>query len=114
MYSILRDNWYVIVLPASYGSCCGGNILARGPSRERPIIHEGLTDHYRRTLDKPIPNLGNPSPHKTAKTRKGREKVIGWLKMLENHSAQLGRDDPVGSYDFTWILKELGLGDERR
>ena len=26
----------------------------------------------------------------------------------------LGRDDPVGSYDFTWIWKELGLGDERR
>ena len=23
-YSILSDNWYVIVLPASYGSCCGG------------------------------------------------------------------------------------------
>ena len=36
------------------------------------------------------------------------------LKMLENHSAQHGRDDPVGSYDFTWICKELGLGDERR
>ena len=27
-YSILSDNWYVIVVPASYGSCCGGNILA--------------------------------------------------------------------------------------
>jgi hypothetical protein len=40
--------------------------------------------------------------------------VIGWLKMLENHSAQHGRDDPVGNYDFTWIWKELGLGDERR
>ena len=40
--------------------------------------------------------------------------MIGWLKMLENHSAQQGRDDPVGSYDFTWIWKELGLGDERR
>jgi hypothetical protein len=32
-YSILSDNWYVIVLPASYGSCRGGNILARRPSR---------------------------------------------------------------------------------
>ena len=40
--------------------------------------------------------------------------MIGWLKMLENHSAQQGRDDPVGSYDFAWIWKELGLGDERR
>jgi hypothetical protein len=40
--------------------------------------------------------------------------VIAWLKLLENHSAQQGRDDPLGSYDFTWIWKELGLGDERR
>ena len=84
------------------------------PDEERRIIHQGLTDHYRRTLDEPIPGLGNQSPRKAAKTGKGREKVIGWLKMLENHSAQQGRDDPVGSYDFTWIWKELGLGDERR
>src|SRR5271166_4573392 len=84
------------------------------PNEERRIIHQGLTDHYRRTLDEPIPSLGNQSPRKAAKTGKGREKVIGWLKMLENHSAQQGRDDPVGSYDFTWMWKELGLGDERR
>jgi hypothetical protein len=58
-------------------------------------------------LDEPIPSLGNQSPRKAAKTAKGREKVIAWLKMLENHSAQQGRDDPVGSYDFTWIWKEL-------
>lgn len=84
------------------------------PNEERRIIHQSLTDHYRRTLDEPIPSLGNQSPRKAAKTGKGREKVIGWLKMLENHSAQKGRDDPVGSYDFTWIWEELGLGDERR
>jgi hypothetical protein len=84
------------------------------PDEERRIIHQGLTDHYRRTLDEPIPSLGNQSPRKAAKTAKGREKVIGWLKLLENHSSQQGRDDPVGSYDFTWIWKELGLGDERR
>jgi hypothetical protein len=40
--------------------------------------------------------------------------VIRRLKMLENHSAQQGRDDPVGNYDFTWIWEELGLGDDRR
>jgi hypothetical protein len=81
---------------------------------ERRIIHQSLTDHYRQTLDEPIPSLGNQSPRKAAKKGKGREKVIAWLKMLENHSARQGREDPVGSYDFTWIWKELGLGDERR
>ena len=83
------------------------------PNEERRIIHQGLTDHYRRTLDEPI--LGNQSPRKAAKTGKGREKVIRWLKMQENHSAQQGPDDPVGSYDFTWIWKELASatsGDE--
>ena len=50
------------------------------PNEERRIIHQGLTDHYRRTLDEPIPSLGNQSPRKAAKTGKGREKVIGWLK----------------------------------
>lgn len=58
------------------------------PNEERRIIHQGLTDQYRRTLDEPISSLGNESPRKAAKTRKGREKVIAWLKMLENHSAQ--------------------------
>ena len=84
------------------------------PDEERRIIHQGLTDHYRRTLDEPIPSSRQPVAAQGGEDRKGREKVIGWLKMLENHSAQQGRDDPVGSYDFTWIWKELGLGDERR
>src|ERR1700692_1314329 len=34
------------------------------PNEERRIIHQGLTDHYRRTLDEPIPSLGNQSPRK--------------------------------------------------
>jgi hypothetical protein len=84
------------------------------PDEERRIIHQSLTDHYRRALDEPIPNLGNQSPRKAANTAKGREKVISWLKMLENHSGRRGREDPVGAYDFTWLWKELGLGDERR
>jgi hypothetical protein len=33
-YSILSDNWYVIVVSASYGSCCGGNILAMADCEE--------------------------------------------------------------------------------
>jgi hypothetical protein len=37
---------------------------------ERRIIHQGLTDHYRRTLDEPIPSLGNQSPRKAAKIAK--------------------------------------------
>jgi transposase-like protein len=102
------------MMASARGRSSAQDALRLPPDEERRIIHQGLTDHYRRTLDEPIPSLGNQSPRKAAKTAKGREKVVAWLKMLENHSAQQGRDDSVGGYDFTWIWKEFGLGDERR
>ena len=49
-----------------------------------------LAAAYRQTLDEPIPSLDNQSPRKAAKKGKGREKVIAWLKMLENHAARAG------------------------
>ena len=81
---------------------------------ERSIVHQVLTDHYRNTLDEPIPALGGQTPRKAVKTAKGRKKVIAWLKMLENQSAQQRPEDPMGAYDFTWLWRELGVGDERR
>jgi hypothetical protein len=83
------------------------------PDEERRIVHQTLTDHYRNMLDEAIPALGNHPPRKAVKTAKGREKVIAWLKMLENQTIQHGPRDPMGSYDFTWIWHELGLADER-
>src|SRR5271157_2533533 len=49
---------------------------------------------------------------KAVKTAKGWKKVIAWLKMLENQSAQQRPEDPMGAYDFTWLWRELGVGDE--
>jgi hypothetical protein len=94
----------------------GGNEppLGLAPEQERAIVHQGLTDHYGRMLDEPIPALGNTTPRKAAKTAKGRGRVIAWLKMLENHSAQQPAGDPMADYDFTWLWEELGLGDQRR
>ena len=67
-------------------------------TRRRAAHHSpGPPGSLPRTLDEPIPSLGNQSPRKEA-----------------NHSAQHGRVYPVGSYGFTWIWKELGLRDERR
>ena len=39
------------------------------PTKERRIIHQGLTDHYRRTLDAPIPSLGDQSPRRGGEDR---------------------------------------------
>ena len=64
------------------------DIVRLPPDEERSIVHQALTDHYRKTLDEPIPALGNQTPRKAVKTAKGRKKVIAWLKILENQSAQ--------------------------
>ncbi len=90
------------------------DIVRLPPDEERSIVHQALTDHFRKTLDEPIPALGNQTPRKAVKTAKGRKKVIAWLKMLENQSAQQRPEDPMGAYDFTWLWRELGVGDQRR
>ena len=90
------------------------DILRLPPDEERSIVHQVLTDHYRKTLDEPIPTLGNQTPRTAVKTVKGRKKVVACLKMLENQSARQRAEDPMGAYDFTWLWRELGVGDERR
>ena len=79
------------------------------PEQERALVHQGLDDHYRRVLDEPIPALGGKSPRATAKTPKGREKVVAWLKSLESHAAHREPGDPMGSYDVGWMWRELGV-----
>jgi hypothetical protein len=90
------------------------DIVRLPPDEERSIVHQALTDHYRKILDEPIPALDNQTPRKAVKTAKGRKKVIAWLKMLENQSAQQHTEDPMGAYDFAWLWRELGVGGERR
>lgn len=59
------------------------------PEQRRGIIHQSMDRHYRRMLDEPVPMLGNRSPRKAVKTDAGQEKVVAWLKTLENHSANI-------------------------
>jgi hypothetical protein len=85
------------------------------PEEQRTIVHATLDKHYRGLLDDPIPMLDNVTPRQAAKTKKGREKVVAWLKTLENHSSRLGdRNDPMATYDVTWLWTELGVSDLRR
>jgi hypothetical protein len=84
------------------------------PDEMKRIVHQGMTDHYRRTLDEPIPALGNRLPRQAVKTARGKDKVIAWLKMLENSTGRRDPDDPMASYDFTWMWDELGLSEHRR
>jgi hypothetical protein len=64
------------------------------PEIAHQFMWDHLDDHYRETLDAPIPALGGKSPRQAVRTAAGREKVIGWLKMLENRSAE-HREGPI-------------------
>ena len=74
--------------------------------RHQPLMQKERPENDRRRKGR--------APRKAVKTAKGRKKVIAWLKMLENQSAQQRPEDPMGAYDFTWLWRELGVGDERR
>ena len=79
------------------------------------LVHGALTDHYRTTIDEPIPALEDLSPRAAAQTAAGWRKVADWLKHIENQSKS-GRqpDDPMASYDFTWLWRDLGPEKLRR
>ncbi len=73
-----------------------------GAIRLLKLAHGALTDHYRKTLDKPMPVLGDLSPRAATQPAAGRRKVVSGLKHIDNQSKS-GRqpDDPMASYDFT-------------
>ena len=73
-------------------------------------IQDGfLKEHYSRTLDEPIPLLGNKIPRKFANTKKGRSEVIEWLKILENHEYRRAQLDGMEPFDMTWMWEELKI-----
>ncbi|MCA3154440.1 MAG: hypothetical protein ING30_05300 [Burkholderiales bacterium] len=88
--------------------------LSLSPEEKRDFIKRTLDAHYRQIIEEPIPALGNKSPRTLIKTPKGREMVAAWLKRVENHGEYKEPDDPLRSYDFTWLWRELGLEALRR
>ncbi|WP_298854984.1 hypothetical protein [uncultured Ruegeria sp.] len=83
------------------------------PALARQLAHEHLDQHYRDTLDQPIPALGDKTPRQASRSAAGKKQVIEWLKTIENRSArQTG--SPVADYDFSWMWDELDLSDHRK
>jgi hypothetical protein len=83
------------------------------PEIARQIVQEHMDQHYRETLDAPIPALGGKSPSQAVRSKAGRAKVVDWLKTLENNSAK-HRNDAIEEYDFGWMWVELGLQEYRK
>ena len=78
------------------------------PEAQAELIHDVLDRQYRSMLDEPMPMLGNRTPRAAARSARGRQDVAIWLKHLENHSSHSpDPDNPMATYDFTWLWREL-------
>lgn len=78
------------------------------PEAETKLVHDMLDRQYRTLLDEPVPMLGNRTPRAAARSARGRQDLAVWLKHLENHSSHSpDLDDPMATYDFTWLWREL-------
>jgi hypothetical protein len=66
------------------------------------------------TLEQRFRLLGNLTPRAAARTKSGREKLVVWLKHLENRSRQPEATDPMATYDFAWLWRELKVEHLRR
>jgi hypothetical protein len=84
------------------------------PEAAARVMKEFLDRHYRRVIEEPLPAIGNVSPRSAVGTQEGREKVIGWLKDMENGESLRSRKEGTPPYDFTWMWQELGVLGERR
>lgn len=84
------------------------------PQEMERIVHDMLTREYAKTLDEPVPALSHKTPRALARTKAGRVKVADWLKYIENGAAKSGTAEPMATYDFTWMWKELGVIELRR
>jgi len=83
------------------------------PEIKAEIIQHTLDQHYRRVLDEPVPALGDKTPRQCVRSKKGREKVIEWLKLLENNEERRAASQGQQPYDSRWMWDELKLGKYR-
>ena len=76
-------------------------------------IHSFLDNHYRQTLDEPLPILDGKTPRQAARTKKGRAQVISWLKKLENSEGRRATSQGQQPYDLQWMWQEMKIADPR-
>jgi hypothetical protein len=69
--------------------------------------------HYRRTLDEPVPMLGNRTPRECARSKQGRKKLANWIKEIENGELRQAAGTGVPPYDVSWMWRELEVEGER-
>jgi hypothetical protein len=83
------------------------------PEEGARVTREFLDHHYRHIINEPVPAVRSVSPRDAVRLPEGREKVISWLKFLENGERRRAREHGETPYDFTWMWHELGVLEER-
>ena len=83
------------------------------PQIASEVIHTMLDQHYRQSLDEPTPMLDNKTPRQCTRSKKGRGKLIEWLKYLENNELRRAAREERESYDCRWMWEELKLTGHR-
>jgi hypothetical protein len=86
----------------------------RSPAEERAVLQAAMDRYYMNLLDESVLMLGNMTPRRAAKSAKVRDKLVTWLKLLENGAANHESGSAMADYDMTWMWKELGVSDLRR
>jgi hypothetical protein len=76
---------------------------------ERKVVGQNLDNHYRKTLDEPIPMLKNKSPRQAAKDPATRPLLVQWAKGLLNSLDRQRIDGNDPGTDLRWLLEELDL-----
>jgi len=79
------------------------------PEIEAQIIQLTLDQHYHQVLDERIPALDNKTPRQSARSKRGRKKVVEWLKHLENNELRRAASHGQAPYDSSWMWDELKL-----
>ena len=79
------------------------------PEEAAQVMHSYLDDHYRRTLDDPLPMLDGKTLREAVRTHTGRPQVIDWLKELENIEHRRAAHEGHRPYDTAWLWRELGI-----
>lgn len=89
--------------------------LSISPEEEARLVGEVMDRHYRQVIDEAVPALGDLTPRQAARTAAGRQKLIVWLKHLENNAARSGDgQNGIAAYDFAWMWVELGVAQFRK
>lgn len=76
---------------------------------EVQVVHSFLDEHYRQTLDQPLPILSGKTLRQAVTTKKGRKEAVEWLKQLENIEHRRAAEQSHKAYDTGWIWQELGI-----